>query len=66
MTVPLIVVYTLVGGPLGVVALVLAGAAIIGTFGVTIVMGQEYLPGRVGVASGLRSASRSAWAVSRR
>jgi FSR family fosmidomycin resistance protein-like MFS transporter len=27
--------------------------AIIGTFGVTLVMSQEYMPGRVGVASGL-------------
>jgi FSR family fosmidomycin resistance protein-like MFS transporter len=52
-TVPLIAVYTLVSGPVGVLALVLAGATIIGTFGVTIVMGQEYMPGRVGMASGL-------------
>ncbi len=38
---------------LGVVALVIAGAAIIGTFGVSLVMSQEYLPSRVGLASGL-------------
>ena len=31
----------------------LAGAATIATFAVTIVMGQEYLPGRIGVASGV-------------
>src|SRR6185312_13726781 len=30
-----------------------AGAATIATFAVTIVMGQEYLPGRIGVASGV-------------
>jgi FSR family fosmidomycin resistance protein-like MFS transporter len=43
-----------VSGP--VVALgfaALAGAATIATFAVTIVMGQEYLPGRIGVASGV-------------
>jgi FSR family fosmidomycin resistance protein-like MFS transporter len=52
-SVPLIVLYALVDGPLGAIGLVLAGAAIIGTFGVTIVMSQEYMPGRVGMASGL-------------
>ena len=31
----------------------LAGAATIATFAVTIVMGQEYLPGRLGVAAGV-------------
>ena len=31
----------------------LAGAATIATFAVTIVMGQEYLPGRLGVSSGV-------------
>jgi MFS transporter, FSR family, fosmidomycin resistance protein len=50
---PLILVYVLVGGPLGIAAVVLAGAAVIGTFGVSLVMSQEYMPGRVGMASGL-------------
>jgi FSR family fosmidomycin resistance protein-like MFS transporter len=50
---PLILVYVVVGGPVGVLALVLAGAAVIGTFGVSLVMSQEYMPGRVGMASGL-------------
>jgi FSR family fosmidomycin resistance protein-like MFS transporter len=50
---PLILVYVLAGGIVGGVALVLAGAFVIGTFGVTLVMSQEYLPGRVGMASGL-------------
>lgn len=50
---PLILVYVLAGGILGGVALVLAGAFVIGTFGVTLVMSQEYMPGRVGMASGL-------------
>jgi FSR family fosmidomycin resistance protein-like MFS transporter len=52
-SVPLIVAYTLMGGFAGDVALVAAGGAIIGTFGVTIVMSQEYMPGRLGMASGL-------------
>ena len=50
---PLILVYVLVGGMLGGTALALAGATVIGTFGVTLVMSQEYMPGRVGMASGL-------------
>jgi FSR family fosmidomycin resistance protein-like MFS transporter len=33
--------------------LALVGAATVGTFGVTVVMGQEYLPGRIGLAAGL-------------
>jgi FSR family fosmidomycin resistance protein-like MFS transporter len=35
------------------VVLALIGAATVGTFGVTVVMGQEYLPGRIGVAAGV-------------
>ena len=31
----------------------IVGAAVIATFSVTVVMGQEYLPGRIGVASGV-------------
>jgi FSR family fosmidomycin resistance protein-like MFS transporter len=50
---PLILVYVLVGGVVGIVAVVLAGAAVIGTFGVSLVMSQEYMPARVGMASGL-------------
>ena len=50
---PLILVYALVGGTLGAIALVVSGAAVIGTFGVSLVMSQEYMPGRVGMASGL-------------
>jgi FSR family fosmidomycin resistance protein-like MFS transporter len=50
---PLIATYVLVGGPVGVVALFLAGMAVIGTFSVSLVMSQEYLPSRVGMASGL-------------
>jgi MFS transporter, FSR family, fosmidomycin resistance protein len=50
---PLIVTYVLAGGVVGAVALTLSGAAVIGTFGVTLVMSQEYMPSRVGMASGL-------------
>jgi FSR family fosmidomycin resistance protein-like MFS transporter len=50
---PLILVYVLVGGPLGALAVTLSGAVVIGTFGVSLVMSQEYMPGRVGMASGL-------------
>jgi FSR family fosmidomycin resistance protein-like MFS transporter len=53
LSIPLIVCYVLVGGIAGDIALAAAGGAIIGTFGVTIVMAQEYLPRRVGLASGL-------------
>ena len=52
-SVPLILVYILVGGVAGDVALVAAGAAVIGTFGVTVVLSQEYMPSRIGMASGL-------------
>ncbi|HEX2506661.1 MAG TPA: MFS transporter [Gaiellaceae bacterium] len=50
---PLILVYVLASGLVGEVALVVSGAAVIGTFGVSLVMSQEYMPGRVGMASGL-------------
>jgi FSR family fosmidomycin resistance protein-like MFS transporter len=53
LTVPLILVYVLVGGVAGDVSLVLAGAAVISTFGVSVVMSQEYMPRRIGLASGL-------------
>jgi FSR family fosmidomycin resistance protein-like MFS transporter len=52
-TVPLILVYVTVGGALGAAALALVGVCVIGTFGVTMVMSQEYLPRRIGMASGL-------------
>jgi MFS transporter, FSR family, fosmidomycin resistance protein len=50
---PLILVYVLAGGVLGAVALALVGVCVIGTFGVTMVLSQEYLPRRIGMASGL-------------
>ena len=50
---PLVVGFLLSGPVLAVVFAALAGAATIATFAVTIVMGQEYLPGRLGVAAGV-------------
>jgi FSR family fosmidomycin resistance protein-like MFS transporter len=51
----LVVVFVVVGGALGAVALALVGVCVVGTFGVTGVMGQEYLPSRIGLASALVS-----------
>ncbi len=50
---PLILVYLAAGGLVGAVALALVGPCVIGTFGVTMVMSQEYLPRHIGLASGL-------------
>src|SRR5689334_2958664 len=50
---PLALAYVLIGGVLGAFALALVGICVISTFGVTMVMSQEYLPRRIGMASGL-------------
>src|SRR5262245_66035764 len=50
---PAIAVFILVDGVAGVVSLVVIGAAVVGTFGVTMVMSQEYLLRHIGMASGL-------------
>jgi len=50
---PLVFCFTLAGPFFGMVVLVFVGAATVGTFGVTVVMGQEYLPGRIGLAAGI-------------
>jgi FSR family fosmidomycin resistance protein-like MFS transporter len=52
-TAPLVLVFVVVGGIPGAIALGLVGCFVMGTFGVTMVMGQEYLPRQVGMASGL-------------
>ncbi len=49
----LVVGFLLSGQTLGIVFAALAGAATIATFSVTIVMGQEFLPGRLGVSAGV-------------
>ena len=50
---PLVLVYVLAGGVAGAVALALVGVCVIGSFGIVVVMGQEYLPRHIGLASGL-------------
>jgi MFS transporter, FSR family, fosmidomycin resistance protein len=50
---PLVVAFLVSGPALAAVFATAAGAATIATFAVTIVMGQEYLPGRLGVSSGV-------------
>lgn len=49
----LIAAYVLSKGVLGTACVCLAGAVVISTFSVTIVMSQEYLPSRIALASGL-------------
>jgi FSR family fosmidomycin resistance protein-like MFS transporter len=50
---PLMFVFVLVGGAVGAVALAFVGIAVIGTFAITMVMAQQYLPTKIGMASGL-------------
>jgi FSR family fosmidomycin resistance protein-like MFS transporter len=49
----LVLIYVFAGGVAGAIAVCAAGAVIVSTFGVTIVMSQEYLPSRVAMASGM-------------
>jgi len=49
----MMLVFVLVGGAAGAIALAVVGIAVIGTFGITMVMAQQYLPSRIGTASGL-------------
>ncbi len=50
---PLILVFVLVGGIPGAIALMAVGICVVGTFGITMVLAQLYLPRHVGMASGL-------------
>lgn len=50
---PAIAVFIVVGGLAGAISLIVIGAAVVGTFGVTMVMSQEYMPRHIGMASGL-------------
>jgi len=50
---PLTLVFITFGGVVGAIALCGVGICVIGTFGVTMVMSQEYLPRHIGTASGL-------------
>jgi len=50
---PLILAFVYLGGAVGVISLMFVGICIVGTFGVTMVLSQLYLPRHVGMASGL-------------
>jgi FSR family fosmidomycin resistance protein-like MFS transporter len=50
---PLLLAFIYLGGVVGTVALMLVGVCVVGTFGVTMVLSQLYLPRHVGMASGL-------------
>lgn len=52
-TTPLILAFLLVGPAPAIVLLAVTGFFMIGTFSITVVLGQEYLPNRVGFASGV-------------
>jgi MFS transporter, FSR family, fosmidomycin resistance protein len=50
---PLILLFHALSPPASTIEIFFVGAAVIATFSVTVVMGQEYLPGRIGTASGV-------------
>jgi FSR family fosmidomycin resistance protein-like MFS transporter len=50
---PFMLVFIYVGGVIGALALMLVGVCVVGTFGVTMVLSQLYLPRHIGMASGL-------------
>ena len=50
---PLLLVFIYVGGIVGALALLPVGVCVVGTFGVTMVLSQLYLPRHIGMASGL-------------
>jgi FSR family fosmidomycin resistance protein-like MFS transporter len=50
---PLMLVFVYVGGIPGAFGLMLVGMCVVGTFGVTMVLSQLYLPRHIGMASGI-------------
>lgn len=50
---PLMLVFAYVGGLAGAAALMLLAMCVVGTFGVTMVLSQLYLPRHIGMASGI-------------
>ena len=50
---PLLFIFLRVPGFAGLASLVLIGGGTVGTYSVAVVMGQEYLPGREGIAGGV-------------
>ncbi|MDY0389729.1 MAG: MFS transporter [Desulfobulbus oligotrophicus] len=52
-TIPLLYLFPYTSGPASMVVIALSGFALISTFAITVVLGQELLPNNVGLASGL-------------
>jgi FSR family fosmidomycin resistance protein-like MFS transporter len=50
---PLMLTFVYVGGVAGTLSLMVVGMCVVGTFGVTMVLSQLYLPEHIGMASGL-------------
>lgn len=50
---PLTLAFITLGGTVGIIALALVGVCVVGTFGLIQVMTQEYMPTRLGLASGI-------------
>jgi MFS transporter, FSR family, fosmidomycin resistance protein len=50
---PVVAAFILAPEPLAFPLIALAGLTVVGTFAITVVLGQEYLPGRLGMASGV-------------
>jgi FSR family fosmidomycin resistance protein-like MFS transporter len=50
---PFIALFLLSGKALAFAAIAAVGFVIVGTFAITVVLGHEYLPGRLGIASGV-------------
>jgi len=50
---PLIAAFVLAPAALAFPLIALVGLVVVGTFAITVVLGQEYLPGRLGMASGV-------------
>jgi FSR family fosmidomycin resistance protein-like MFS transporter len=50
---PLMLAFIYIGGFVGALALVPLGMCVVGTYGVTMVLSQSYLPRHIGMASGL-------------
>ena len=50
---PLLAVFLISPGPLGVICLVLVGAFVVATTTVTVIMAQEYMPHRIALASAM-------------
>ncbi len=50
---PLTAIFVLVGGAIAVIAVALVGVCVVGSFAVTMVLNQQFLPRHLGMASGI-------------